>query len=82
MDITKEDEIKDCLRDIKDIDVLINGAGICDDTDVDQEIAINFVGLHDDNEKFNLKINFRLDLSRQQSWLFIKWTKERTEKVE
>ncbi|KAL5292018.1 hypothetical protein ACFFRR_011042 [Megaselia abdita] len=45
MDITKPDEIKKCLTDIKDIDVLVNGAGICDDTDVDKEIAINLTGL-------------------------------------
>lgn len=44
MDLTKADQIKTCLTDIKDIDVLVNGAGICDDTDVDKEIAINLVG--------------------------------------
>lgn len=82
MDITKEEEIKKCLQDIKDIDVLVNGAGICDDTHVDQEIAINLVGLDEDNEQFSSKSTFRQDLSRQPSWLLITWTKERMEEVE
>lgn len=47
LDITKNDEISRCLEQViceaHYIDVLVNGAGICDERDVEKEIAINLV---------------------------------------